>query len=113
MADATRTEVLGWAMYDFANSSYTTVIITVYYAVAFPKIVVGDGPEFRTGNFLWGVTLAASYLLSVILLPFLGAWMDGVGHRNDRGLFDRERGMYSLQAARRRAEITQEVCARH
>jgi MFS transporter, UMF1 family len=68
-------------MYDFANSSYTTVIITVYYAIAFPKIIVGDGPDYRQGNLLWGLTLAASYLLSVALLPFFGAWMDGVGHR--------------------------------
>jgi UMF1 family MFS transporter len=76
-----RREIFGWAMYDFANSSYTTVVVTVYYAVAFPKIVVGDGPDYRLGNLLWGVTLATSYLLSVALLPFLGAWMDGVGHR--------------------------------
>ncbi len=68
-------------MYDFANSSYTTVVITVSYAVVFPRIVVGDGPEFRQGNFLWGMTLAASYLLTVALLPFLGAWMDQAGHR--------------------------------
>ncbi len=74
-------EIAGWAMYDFANSSYTTVIVTVYYAVAFPKVVVGDGPDYRHGNLLWGGTLAASYVASVVLLPFLGAWMDGVGHR--------------------------------
>ncbi len=74
-------EIFGWAMYDFANSSYTTVIVTVYYAVAFPKVIVGDAPDFRFGNLLWGGTLAASYLLSVAVLPFLGAWMDGVGHR--------------------------------
>ncbi len=78
---ADRREIFGWAMYDFANSSYTTVIVTVYYAVAFPKVVVGDGPDYRLGNLLWGGTLAASYLASVALLPFLGAWMDGVGHR--------------------------------
>lgn len=78
---ATRAEVFGWSMYDFANSSYTTVVITVYYAVVFPKVVVGDGPEFRTGNLLWSATLAASYLLTVVLLPFLGAWMDQAGHR--------------------------------
>ncbi|MEQ1507609.1 MAG: MFS transporter, partial [Myxococcota bacterium] len=75
---ASRSEVVGWAMYDFANSSYTTVIVTVYYAVVFPKIVVGDA---RTGNLLWSVALSISYGLVVLTLPVLGAWMDHVGHK--------------------------------
>jgi MFS transporter, UMF1 family len=68
-------------MYDFANSSYTTAIITVYYSVLFPRVIVGDGPEFRHGNLLWSVTLSASYALVVLTLPALGAWMDVVGRR--------------------------------
>src|SRR5688572_18734543 len=68
-------------MYDFANSSYTTVIVTVYYAVVFPKIVVGDAPDYRLGNLLWSVALSASYALVVLTLPILGALMDHAGHR--------------------------------
>jgi MFS transporter, UMF1 family len=74
-------ERFGWAMFDFANSSYTTVIVTVYYAVVFPKIVVGDGPEYRLGNALWSLTLSISYGLVVLTMPVLGALMDQVGHR--------------------------------
>ena len=39
-------------MFDFANSSYTTVIITVVYAVMFPEIIVGADQDgtFGTGN---------------------------------------------------------------
>lgn len=78
----TRTEQFGWAMYDFANSSYTTVIVTVYYAVVFPKIIVGDAEaEYRLGNFLWSLSLSVSYALVVLSLPLLGALMDHVGHR--------------------------------
>jgi MFS transporter, UMF1 family len=73
---ADRKEVFGWAMFDFANSSYTTVIITVVYAVVFPKVIVGDAPEFRRGNLLWSVALAATYLLVVVTAPILGAIMD-------------------------------------
>ena len=73
---ADRKEVFGWAMFDFANSSYTTVIITVVYAVVFPKVIVGDAPEFRRGNLLWSVALAATYLLVVVSAPILGAIMD-------------------------------------
>jgi UMF1 family MFS transporter len=71
-----RKEVFGWAMFDFANSSYTTVIITVVYAVVFPKVIVGDAPEFRRGNLLWSLALAATYLLVVLVAPLLGAVMD-------------------------------------
>ena len=43
-------EIFGWAMFDFANSSYTTVIITVAFSVVFPKLIVGDE---KSGNLLW------------------------------------------------------------
>lgn len=66
-------------MFDFANSSYTTVIITVLYAVIFPKIIVGDGPEFRRGNLLWSVALAVTYALVVLTAPTAGALMDKLG----------------------------------
>jgi len=73
---APRREIFGWAMFDFANSSYTTVIVTVVYNVVFTTIVVGDGPEYRQGNFFWGLALALSYLLVVLTAPLLGAIMD-------------------------------------
>lgn len=78
---APRSEILGWAMYDFANSSYTTVIITVVYAVVFPRVIVGDAPDYALGNLLWSVALAASYGLVVLTLPLLGALMDHVGSK--------------------------------
>ena len=69
-------EIFGWAMFDFANSSYTTVIITVVFSVIFPKIIVGDGPEYRLGNLLWSVALSISYAIVVLTAPLLGAVMD-------------------------------------
>ncbi len=73
---ADRKEVFGWAMFDFANSSYTTVIITVVYAVVFPKVIVGDAPDYRQGNLLWSLALAATYLIVVVTAPLFGAVMD-------------------------------------
>jgi len=72
---ATR-ELFGWAMFDFANSSYTTVIITVVYSVIFPRIIVGDAPTFPYGNFLWSVALAVSNCVVLLCAPVLGAVMD-------------------------------------
>ena len=69
-------EIFGWAMFDFANSSYTTVIVTVVFSVIFPRLVVGDGPEYRHGNLLWAVAQSAGYGLVVLTAPVLGAVMD-------------------------------------
>ena len=71
-------EIFGWAMFDFANSSYTTVIITVVYAVIFSELIVGEDlpGEFRTGNLLWSVALSVSYGLVVLTGPVFGAIMD-------------------------------------
>lgn len=71
-----RREAVGWAMFDFANSSYTTVIITVVYAVVFARVIVGDAPSFRQGNLLWSLVLAASYALVVFLAPLVGTLVD-------------------------------------
>jgi UMF1 family MFS transporter len=69
-------EIFGWAMFDFANSSYTTVIVTVVFSVIFPKIIVADAPEYRMGNFLWSLALSISYLVIVLTAPIIGAIMD-------------------------------------
>jgi UMF1 family MFS transporter len=63
-------------MFDFANSSYTTVIVTVVFSVIFPRLVVADGPDYRLGNLLWSVALSVSYGLVVLTAPVLGAIMD-------------------------------------
>ena len=77
-------EIFGWAMFDFANSAYTTVIITVVFAVIFPKILIGpDNPgaavdklTYTHGNWLWSVAQVSGYLLVVISAPIFGAIMD-------------------------------------
>lgn len=76
---ASRKELFGWAMFDFANSSYTTVIITVVFCIIFPKIIVGDGPEYRLGNLLWSTSLSISYLIVLLTAPLFGAIMDYTG----------------------------------
>lgn len=76
---ASNRELFGWAMFDFANSSYTTVIITIVFCNVFSSIIVGDGPEFRMGNLLWSVALSISYLVVLASTPLLGAIMDFTG----------------------------------
>jgi UMF1 family MFS transporter len=78
---ASSKELFGWAMFDFANSSYTTVIITVVFCIIFPRIIVGDGPEYRLGNLLWSTSLSISYLIVLLSAPLLGAIMDYTGSK--------------------------------
>ncbi len=78
---ASRKELFGWAMFDFANSSYTTVIITIVFCNIFTGVIVGDGPDFRLGNSLWTVALSLSYFIVLITSPLLGAVMDFTGSK--------------------------------
>ncbi len=73
---ASRKEIFGWAMFDFANQAYTTLIITVIFGVVFTRVIVGDGPHFKLGNLLWSVSLCVSYAMVVLLAPVCGAIMD-------------------------------------
>ncbi|WP_163558480.1 MFS transporter [Halomonas sp. NO4] len=74
---ASRREILGWAMFDFANQAYTLLIITVVFGELFTTVIVGDrGDNYRLANFLWSLALALSYLLVVITGPLCGAVMD-------------------------------------
>ncbi|XKE45930.1 MFS transporter [Halomonas organivorans] len=74
---ASRKEILGWAMFDFANQAYTLLIITVVFGELFTTVIVGDrGDDYRLANFLWSLALAVSYLLVVVTGPLCGAVMD-------------------------------------
>lgn len=66
-------EVWAWAMYDFANSGYTTVVITAVFSAYFVAVVAQRAPW---ATLAWTVTLAVSYALIVLTAPLIGAWAD-------------------------------------
>jgi len=68
-----RREVLAWAMYDFANSGYTTVVLTAVFNAYFVNVVAGDAPW---ATLAWTLALSASYLLGMLAMPALGAYAD-------------------------------------
>lgn len=68
-----RREVLGWAMYDFANSGYTTVVLTAVFAAYFVGAVAG-GADWAT--FAWTAALSASHAIVMFTIPAMGAWAD-------------------------------------
>jgi hypothetical protein len=63
-------EVFGWAMYDFANSGYTTVVLTAVFNAYFVGVVAG-GAEWAT--LAWTLTLGASNALVMLSMPAIGA----------------------------------------
>ena len=68
-----RREVFGWAMYDFANSGYTTVVLTAVFNAYFVGVVAG-GADW--GTLAWTSALALSSLLVMLLMPAIGAYAD-------------------------------------
>lgn len=66
-------EVWSWAMYDFANSGYTTVVITAVFNAYFVSEVAGNAPW---ATLVWTVALAVSFALIMVTAPLLGAYAD-------------------------------------
>lgn len=63
-------------MFDFANSAFTTVIITVAFSVYFIQIVAAGNSRYGTGEALWGLAYGGSMLVIAFLSPLLGAMAD-------------------------------------
>jgi len=68
-----RREVWGWAMFDFANSGYTTVVLTAVFSAYFVSVVAQKAPW---ASFAWTAALAVSYAIVMIAGPLVGAWAD-------------------------------------
>jgi len=65
-------------MYDFANSGYTTVVLTAVFNTYFVAVVAGVDSGYRsgTGTFLWSLVLAVANAVVLFSAPVLGAIAD-------------------------------------
>jgi MFS transporter, UMF1 family len=66
-------ELWAWAMFDFANSGYTTVVITAIFNAYFVAVVAGNAVW---ATFAWTAALSVSYALILLTAPLLGAHAD-------------------------------------
>ena len=66
-------EVLAWSFYDFANSGYTTVVLTAVFNAYFVG-VVADGAAW--GTLAWTAILGLSNLAVLLTMPAIGALAD-------------------------------------
>lgn len=69
----TRREVLSWAAYDFANSGYTTVVLTAVFSAYFVGQVAGNA---SWATFLWTFILGLSNLAVMLTMPAIGRRSD-------------------------------------
>jgi UMF1 family MFS transporter len=74
-----RKEIFGYCMFDFANSSYTTLISTVAFSRYFVFAVVGSANPNR--DLYWSLAAVAGHLTMIVIAPFLGAMADYSGRK--------------------------------
>jgi MFS transporter, UMF1 family len=77
----TRREIFAWAMYDFANSGYTTVVLTAIFNAYFVSVVAGGDSASGFGTLLWTVSTAIANTLVLLTAPVLGAVADHNAHK--------------------------------
>lgn len=68
--------IWSWALFDWANSSFTTIILTFVYGTYFSKSVATDA---ATGVTQWSYAIALSGFLILLLSPLCGALADHTG----------------------------------
>ncbi len=74
MSDSTsKFKVFIWTLFDFANTSYSIIVVTFIYAVYFKDVVASGEP---IGDLYWSIGISLSMLVSGIIAPILGAIAD-------------------------------------
>ncbi len=66
-------QIFVWTLFDFANTSFSVLIVAVGYSLYFKEIVVGGTGR---GDFFWGLAVSLSMFLTALVAPILGAASD-------------------------------------
>jgi UMF1 family MFS transporter len=70
--------IWSWALYDWANSAFTTLVVTFIYSYYFTQALAPDG---ITGTAWWSRGISISAVLIAVLSPIVGAAADRGGSR--------------------------------
>jgi UMF1 family MFS transporter len=81
--NTSRLQIFIWTLFDFANTSFSVIVVAVGYSLYFKDVVAGGHGR---GDFLWGVAVSISMLITAIIAPVLGAAAD-FSSRRKRFLF--------------------------
>jgi UMF1 family MFS transporter len=66
-------KIFVWTLFDFANTSYSIVVVTFLFAAYFKKVIASDQP---IGDLYWSVGISVSMVITAIISPVLGAIAD-------------------------------------
>ncbi|MGE5402885.1 MAG: MFS transporter [Ignavibacteriales bacterium] len=70
-----RGKIFAWTLFDFANTAFSVIIVTVIYSKYFSNYVTGGK------RWLWGLAVSISMVIAAILSPPLGAIADSSRNR--------------------------------
>lgn len=68
-----RKKIFIWTLFDFANTSFSIVVVTFLYAVYFKKIVAQGQP---IGDLYWSLGTSIAMIITAVISPVLGAIAD-------------------------------------
>jgi len=65
-----KSRIVCWSMFDFANTAFSVIIVTVIYSKYFTNVVAGGQ------KWIWGLSVSVSMIIAAMLSPALGAIAD-------------------------------------
>jgi UMF1 family MFS transporter len=68
-----KNKIFVWTLYDFANTSFSIVIVTAIFAVYFKKTIAQG---MAIGDFYWSLATSISMVITALIAPVLGAIAD-------------------------------------
>jgi len=71
-------KVFSWLLFDFANTSFSVIMVTFAFPLYFKNVICNGEPS---GDALWGFCISLSMLLVALISPVLGAAADYSGKR--------------------------------
>lgn len=78
-------KIFAWTLFDFANTAFYVIILTVGYPLYFKEIITGSS---SSSDFLWGMAFSISMLFVALISPLLGAIADyGAGKKKFLAIF--------------------------
>lgn len=76
--DKNNRTISAWCLYDWANSAFTTLVVTFVYGAYYTKEIA---PTVEIGTLFWSRGIGISAILIAVLSPMLGAVADRSGTR--------------------------------
>src|SRR5690348_7977171 len=76
--EASRLGQFSWALFDWANQPFFTVVTTFIFAPYFANVMIGDPVQGQTA---WAFTQSTAGIFIALLSPFFGAMADAGGRR--------------------------------